>query len=46
MIAGRITSRAALRLIREWAVLHTQELEANWQRIEHDLPVERIASLR
>lgn len=46
MIAGRIQSRAALRLIREWAALHRPELEANWLRIEHELPVEPIEPLQ
>jgi hypothetical protein len=46
MVAGRITSRAALRLIREWAALHGHEPEANWRRIEDGLPVERIEPLR
>jgi len=28
MLAGMIRSRTALRLIREWALLHSEELEA------------------
>ena len=32
MTVGNITSKTALRLIREWAVQHRTELEANWAR--------------
>lgn len=30
MVVGAIESRTALRLIREWAMLHRSELEQNW----------------
>jgi len=31
MVAGAIESRTALRLIREWTLLHRSGLEANWR---------------
>jgi hypothetical protein len=45
MIVGRITSRPARRLIREWASLHRDELEANWHRTQRHLPIVNIAPL-
>ena len=45
MIVGSIRSRTALRLIREWAELHRAELEANWERAEARVPLDRIAPL-
>lgn len=45
LLAGRIRSRTALRLIEEWAVLHREELDANWERIEAGEPLERIEPL-
>ena len=44
-LAGTIESRTALRLIREWALAHQAELEANWSRVEAGEPLERIAPL-
>jgi hypothetical protein len=45
MIVGRIISRPARRLIREWASLHRDELEANWHRTQRHLPTVNIAPL-
>lgn len=45
VLAGAIRSRTALRLIREWAMAHRQELEANWERMRGGRPLERIAPL-
>lgn len=45
MIVGNIYSRAAQRLIREWASVHRRELEANWERMKAGRPLERIEPL-
>jgi len=45
MIAGRIDSKTAKRLIRQWAVLHRSELEANWQKMKAGQSLDRIAPL-
>jgi hypothetical protein len=45
ILAGRIRSRTALRLIREWTELHRVELAENWRRIELSQPIERIEPL-
>jgi len=45
MIAGDIQSKTALRLVREWAVLHRTELEANWARMKAGQPLDKIAPL-
>ncbi|HXU38637.1 MAG TPA: DUF4160 domain-containing protein [Blastocatellia bacterium] len=45
ILAGMIRSRTALRLIREWALLHRDELEENWQRMRTGAPFERIRPL-
>ena len=45
MIVGDIRSVAARRLIREWASLHRDELEANWERARRHLPVARVKPL-
>jgi hypothetical protein len=44
-LAGAIRSRTALRLIKEWAMAHQPELEANWTRVQAGEPLERIAPL-
>ena len=43
--AGRIDSKTAKRLIRQWAVLHRVELEANWQKMKVGQTLNRIAPL-
>jgi hypothetical protein len=45
MLVGNIRSKAALRLIREWAVLHQSELEANWSNMKAGKPLDKIAPL-
>ena len=45
MTVGNITSKTVLRLIREWAVLHRPELEANWVKMKARQPLDRIAPL-
>ena len=45
LIAGQVRSRTALKLLREWAVLHRKELEEDWRRSEQGLPLDYIAPL-
>ena len=45
MTGGNIQSGTALRLIREWAVLHQAELQANWEQMKAGQPLNRIAPL-
>jgi Domain of unknown function (DUF4160) len=45
VIAGSIPPRA-LRLVRQWARLHHDELLANWRRTRTGEPTERIEPLR
>jgi hypothetical protein len=45
ILAGSIRSRTALRLVKEWSLAHTAELEANWGRGKAGEPLERIAPL-
>lgn len=45
IIAGRIQSRTAVRLIRRWAVLHGQALEKNWSAMKAGKPLEKIPPL-
>jgi Domain of unknown function (DUF4160) len=45
MMAGSIYSKIALRLIREWASSHQDDLEANWDRMKTGKPLERIEPL-
>jgi hypothetical protein len=45
LLAGTQHSRTALRLIREWSLAHSTELEANWSRAIAGEPLERIAPL-
>ena len=45
LLAGALRSRTAVRLIKEWALAHRVELEANWDRVEAGEPLERIAPL-
>lgn len=44
VIAGSL-SRRALVLVAEWAVLHENELAANWERARRDEPLEPIDAL-
>lgn len=45
MAVGNIRSGTALRLIREWAVLHQAELQANWDQMKAGRPLNGIAPL-
>ena len=45
MLVGNLQSRTALRLIREWAVLHQSELQANWEQMKAGQPLNGIAPL-
>jgi len=45
VLAGGLGSRTALRLIKEWAATHREELDANWNRIKVGETLERIAPL-
>lgn len=45
ILAGSIRSRTALRLIKEWALAHREELEANWSKARAGESLERIAPL-
>jgi hypothetical protein len=45
ILAGAIRSRTALRLIEEWAKLHTRELTANWRHMRSGEPLEKIEPL-
>jgi hypothetical protein len=42
---GKVHSRTALRLIKEWATLHRSEIEADWQRAKEGRPLEGIEPL-
>jgi hypothetical protein len=43
-IVGQLPGRA-LRLVQQWAVLHREELLANWERAQRQEAVERIDPL-
>jgi len=45
IIAGHIRSRTARALIRQWAVSHRSELEANWERMKDGRALDRIEPL-
>jgi hypothetical protein len=45
MTVGNITSKTALKLIREWARPHRAELEANWAKMKAGEALDRIAPL-
>jgi hypothetical protein len=45
MTVGNIRSGTALRLIREWAVLHRRELEINWDKMKAGGSLDRIEPL-
>ncbi|MEX2193771.1 MAG: DUF4160 domain-containing protein [Thermoleophilaceae bacterium] len=44
LIAGSLPRRA-LTLVAEWARLHREELEANWERARREEPLQAIAPL-
>jgi hypothetical protein len=45
LLAGEIASRTAMRLIKEWAMAHQADLQANWNRLKAGEAIERIAPL-
>jgi hypothetical protein len=45
VIAGRIQSRTALRLVREWIALRRVEIEANWERMKAGEALDKIEPL-
>jgi hypothetical protein len=45
LMVGNIQSKTALRLVREWAGLHGNELAANWERMKAGQALERIEPL-
>jgi len=45
ILAGRLRSRTAARLIGEWAAAHRDELDSNWERAHLGEPLERIEPL-
>ena len=45
LVAGQIQSKTALGLIRQWAVLHRAELEANWTKMKAGRPLDKIPPL-
>jgi len=44
LLAGQMPGTAQ-RLVREWAMAHTSELEADWDRARAGQPLERIEPL-
>ena len=45
LLVGNIRSRTARRLVRQWALAHRAELEANWKSTMTGHPLERIEPL-
>jgi hypothetical protein len=45
VLAGSISSRTALRLIKEWSLANRKELDANWAKARKGESLERIAPL-
>jgi hypothetical protein len=45
LLSGWLPPRA-LKLVREWAAMHLDELEANWQRARQHRPLSSIELLR
>lgn len=45
MIKGNIRSQTAKKLIREWAILHQEELLNNWNKAKQGLLPDKIAPL-
>jgi len=42
LLTGEISSGTALRLIKQWAVAHRAELDANWENMKAGRPLARI----
>jgi hypothetical protein len=45
ILKGIMAPRAG-KLIKEWARMHKEELEENWERAEHNMPLNWIEPLR
>lgn len=45
ILAGTLSSRTARRLIKEWAMAHRTELQANWGRLNEGEALEHIPPL-
>ncbi|MCA1833874.1 MAG: DUF4160 domain-containing protein [Actinobacteria bacterium] len=45
ILAGQLP-RTAQRLVKEWTLAHTKELEADWERARLGQPLERIEPLQ
>lgn len=45
ILRGNISSRTAVRLIREWIDLHQPELQVNWENMRQGREFNRIAPL-
>lgn len=45
ILRGDISSRTAVRLIREWVDLHQEELEVNWDEMQAGRKFHKIAPL-
>ncbi len=45
LIAGNIQSGTACRLIREWAAIHREELDANWGKMKEGQPLDKVEPL-
>ena len=45
MVVGNVRSRIALRLVKEWAVLHRREIEVNWESMKAGRPLNPIPPL-
>ena len=45
LIQGHIKSNTVKKLIKEWVLLHQEELEGNWKKAEQKKQIDRIAPL-
>jgi len=45
IMKGRLKSRTAIRLVREWIDLHVPELEADWELAQAGKEIKKIAPL-
>jgi len=45
LLAGQISSRTALRLIKEWSLVNRGRLDTNWANARSGEPLEHIAPL-
>ena len=45
LLAGNITSKVALRLIKQWSTRHKHELMVNWRNCEKRIPLNLIEPL-